>query len=36
MKDLDTAVDAAYQEAELIEAGARQIEARIIAAAGNI
>lgn len=35
MKDLDTAVDAAYQEAELIEAGARQIEARIIAAGGR-
>ena len=35
MKDLDTAVDAAYQEAELIEAGARQIEARIVAAGGK-
>ena len=35
MKDLDTAVDAAYQEAELIESGARQIEARIIAAGGR-
>jgi len=35
MKDLDTAVDVAYQEAELIEAGARQIEARIVAAGGR-
>ncbi len=33
--DSDTAVDAAYQEAELIEAGARQVEARIIAAGGR-
>jgi len=33
--DLDTAVDAAYQEADLVEASARQIEARIIAAGGK-
>ena len=33
--DLDTAVDAAYQEADLVEATARQIEARIIAAGGK-
>ena len=33
--DLDTAVDVAYQEADLVEATARQIEARIIAAGGR-
>ncbi len=33
--DLDTAVDAAYQEAELIDSGARQVEARIVAAGGR-
>jgi len=33
--DLNTAVDAAYQEADLVEATARQIEARIIAAGGR-
>jgi len=33
--DLNTAVDAAYQEADETEATARQIEARIIAAGGK-
>jgi len=35
MKDINSAIDAAYQEAELIEATARQVEARIIAAGGR-
>ena len=35
MMDLNTAVDVAYQEADLTEATARQIEARIIAAGGR-
>ena len=32
MNDINSAIDAAYQEADLVEATARQIEARIIAA----
>jgi hypothetical protein len=35
MMDLNTAVDVAYQEADLTEATARQIEARIVAAGGK-
>jgi len=35
MSDINSAIDAAYQEADLVEATARQIEARIIAAGGR-
>ena len=35
MSDINSAIDAAYQEADLVEATARQIEARIIAAGGK-
>ena len=35
MIDLNAAIDAAYREAEAVEATARQIEARIIAAGGK-
>jgi hypothetical protein len=35
MNDLNSVIDAAYQEADLVEATARQIEARIIAAGGR-
>ena len=35
MNDLNSTIDAAYQEADLVEATARQIEARIIAAGGR-
>ena len=35
MSDINSVIDAAYQEADLVEATARQIEARIIAAGGK-
>jgi hypothetical protein len=35
MNDLNSVIDAAYLEADLVEATARQIEARIIAAGGR-
>ena len=35
INNLDAAIDAAYREAEAVEATARQIEARIIAAGGK-
>jgi hypothetical protein len=35
MKDINSAIDAAYLEADIVEATARQIEARIIAAGGR-
>jgi len=35
MSDINSAIDAAYLEADLVEATARQIEARIIAAGGR-
>ncbi len=35
MSDINSAIDAAYQEADLVEATARQIEARIVAAGGR-
>jgi hypothetical protein len=35
MSDLSASIDAAYQEADLVEATARQVEARIIAAGGK-
>jgi hypothetical protein len=35
MSDINSAIDAAYLEADIVEATARQIEARIVAAGGR-